>query len=426
MQPGFDQRLHQINMLTEAIAAHREELIQAAIADVGFSYRDSGREVDNTVRRLPAFVEGREWLAQCRPVCRTPEDEVALMLPYDGSTWLNIAIASIYLVGNRLRVKFSSKGSRVAALTAELYQPIFGDAVQFDDRPGTEFLPRTIEASNVPAIVVFGSDRHIRPYGDAIRASGKKLVFEGPGNDPFIVLAGAGLDAAVEALLDAKYIYSGQTCTSPERIYVQDTIYDTFLETFVARSRELKMGDPGDPGTDIVPVASRVAVENIRRQLADAIDKGGHILCGGDVNGQWVPQTVVADATQDMLGMQSEIFGPVSFVSRFTTTDEVLNRARENRYGLRAEVWGGPDEAPALAAELKGADYLHEVDDFVFGVFGTVSANRPRSDSWIRAFITRPVGGYGYSGWVWETVDGRFVLKQGPKLLSLETSIRDA
>lgn len=320
-------------------------------------------------------------------------------------------------------VKFSSKGSRLAELTAEFYKPIFGDAVQFDYRPGTEFLPWAIEAPTVPAIVVFGSDQHILPYEDAIRATGKKLVFEGPGNDPFIILAGADLDTAIEALLDAKYLYSGQTCTSPERIYVQEAIYDTFLETFVARSRELEMGDPSDPETDIVPVASQVAVANIRRLLADAVDKGGCILCGGEVDGQWVQPTVVAEATHEMLGMQTEIFGPVSFVNRFSTVEEVLERARDNCYGLRAEVWGEPEEAGSLAAELKGSDYLHEVDDYVFDVFGTVSANRPRRDSWIRAFITKPVGGYGYSGWVWETVDDRFVLKQGPKLLSLETSL---
>jgi len=123
-----------------------------------------------------------------------------------------------------------------------------------------------------------------------------------------------------------------------------------------------------------------------------------------------------------MRGMQEESFGPVSYVARFETSDAALALARDNRYGLRAGVWGGEDAA-AVARALKGADYMEEVPEPVFGRFGTVSLNEPRRESWRRAFITRAVGGYGYSGWAWETRDGRFVLRQGPKLLSLETSL---
>lgn len=102
VESNFDQRLNQIQALSKALAARREELIQVAITDIGFSYRDNAREVDRTVKRLPAFSETQPWLAERRPMCESPEQEVALMLPYDGSAWLNIAIASIYLAGNRV------------------------------------------------------------------------------------------------------------------------------------------------------------------------------------------------------------------------------------------------------------------------------------------------------------------------------------
>ena len=77
-----------------------------------------------------------------------------------------------------------------------------------------------------------------------------------------------------------------------------------------------------------------------------------------------------------------------------------------------------------MAAEtLKGKDYCHPVNSYTFGTFGTVAYNETRATSWRGAFITKPVGGYGYSGWIWETAGGKFCMKQGPKLLSTETSV---
>jgi succinate-semialdehyde dehydrogenase/glutarate-semialdehyde dehydrogenase len=72
-----------------------------------------------------------------------------------------------------------------------------------------------------------------------------------------------------------------------------------------------------------------------------------------------------------------------------------------------------------------GEPYCHPVNEMEFGIFGTIAVNQPRSESWQNAFVGKPVGGYGYSGWIWETIDGEFVLKQGAKLLSIETSVED-
>ncbi len=419
----FSERIERIQALAAALGRQRDTFVRTAVEDLGFAVRDCRREFDLTVERLGAFRETEALLADRGPLCQARDEEIALMLPYDGSAWLNIAILSIWLVGNRVRVKFSSKGSAIARFTEALYRPLFGDDVRFDYRPGTEFMRWALAAPQVRAIVIFGSDRHVWPYREAVQHSGKKLVFEGPGNDPFIVFDDANLDAALDDLLDGKYRYSGQTCTAPERVLVEAGVYERFLQQFVERTRALRIGPADDPATDVTPLASRVAVENIRAHLADAVAKGGRILCGGRIEGMLVEPTIVADATTAMRGMQEESFGPVSYVTRFETPEEALALARDNRYGLRAAVWGGADAA-AVARALKGADYMEEVPDLVFGRFGTVSLNEPRRVSWRRALITRAVGGYGYSGWAWETRDGRFVLRQGPKLLSVETSLR--
>jgi acyl-CoA reductase-like NAD-dependent aldehyde dehydrogenase len=408
--------------LQAELARQRERFVATAVEDLGFAIRDCEREFDLTLERITALAGAEPLLRGRAPLCEGPADEVALILPYDGSTWLNIAILSILLAGNRVRVKFSSKGSAIARFTEALYRPLFGDEVSFDYRDGPAFMHWALDHPRVPAIVIFGSDRHILPYRGAVAESRKKLVFEGPGNDPFIVFDDADMAAALDDLVDAKYRYSGQTCTAPERILVQADAYERFLADFAERTRALRTGDPTDRRTDITPLASELAARSIEVQLADALARGGRILCGGRVKESFVEPTVVGEAIPAMRGMQEEIFGPVSYVARFESLEDALAIARGNRYGLRASVWGGP-QAEEAAGELKGADYLEVVPALTFGRFGTVSLNQPRRESWRLALITMPIGGYGYSGWVWEAGTGDLVLKQGPKLLSVETSM---
>jgi succinate-semialdehyde dehydrogenase/glutarate-semialdehyde dehydrogenase len=343
------------------------------------------------------------------------------MLSYNGSTWLNTAITSIYMVGNRVDVKFSSKGSSLSALTESIYKPIFGDAIHFSREKGKDFLERALKAPDVSSIVVFGSDENVLPYEEAVRRSGKKLVFEGPGQDPFIVFEDADLDMAMKDLVASKFYYSGQTCVAPKRIFIHRSVYDEFLQEFQARVRALVVGAPEDVRTDVSPVASTLAVNRIREQLRDAVKRGAKIIQGGDIDGNLIQPTIVRDATDVMLGMQQEVFGPVAFTSPFETKDEVVARAKNNRYGLRAALFGGK-EAKEAADELVGESYCHPVPGYTFGKFGTIALNQPRSSSWRGALVTKAVGGYGYSGWIWETVDGSFAIKQGPKLLSIETS----
>jgi betaine-aldehyde dehydrogenase len=185
------------------------------------------------------------------------------------------------------------------------------------------------------------------------------------------------------------------------------------------------VGNPEDPATQMGPVASPRAIANIKAQLEDAVARGGRIALGGKIEGNLVHPTVVVDATHDMLGMQDETFGPVSFIQSFSTTEEAIRLARDNRYGLRAAIYGDEQEALKVGEELVGEPYCHPVDEMKFGVFGTIAVNQPRSESWQGAFVAKPVGGYGNSGWIWETINGEFILKQGAKLLSIETSVED-
>jgi betaine-aldehyde dehydrogenase len=416
----FDERLERIMALADILPQYKAKLMALAAKSLQFAVKDTAYEVDITIDRLKLFQETRKLLQDRRPL-GGPGAKVAVMLSYNGSAWLSTVIASIYLVGNRVATKFASRGYELMDLTAAMYEPIFGPDITFFKLEGKSFMQAALQDPEIAAVVVFGFDENVLPYEEAFRRSGKKMVFEGPGVDPFIVLPDAGFDVALNDLMTAKFSYSGQTCSAPKRIFIHRDIYDDFLDALVGRVRKLKVGDPLDANTDVSPVASGLAVSRIREQLADGLAKGAKILAGGRIDGNLVHPTVVRDATDDMEGMREEMFGPVVFASVFDTTAEVLARARNHKYGLRAAVFGGP-QARRLAEALRGEDYCHPVPDYTFGKFGTVALNMPRSETWKGSLVTEAVGGYGYSGWIWETADGKFRLKQGPKLMSVETS----
>jgi betaine-aldehyde dehydrogenase len=417
---NFEDRLEKVLALAEALPHHKREMMSLAARNLQFTFKDTAYEVDLTVDRLRLFEQTEIFLGKRRPL-GGPGSKVAVMLSYNGSAWLNTVITSIYMVGNKVLAKFASRGAELMSLTRSMYEPIFGQDIAFYQGDGKNFIRDSLNDPEISTVIVFGFDTNMLPYEDDFRRTGKKFVFEGPGVDPFIVLADADFDKALADLMKAKFSYSGQTCSAPKRIFIHRSIYDEFLEEFVARVRKLKVGAPKDPETDVAPVASDLAVSRIAAQLKDAVEKKARILTGGQIEGKVIYPTVIRDATDDMAGMREEVFGPVAFTSAFDTAAEVIDRSRNHKYGLRAAVFGGA-EAKEIAKALRGESYCHPVPDYTFGKFGTVAVNTPRSETWVGSLVTKAVGGYGYSGWIWETVDGQFRIKQCPKLLSLETS----
>ncbi|MGA7564202.1 MAG: aldehyde dehydrogenase family protein [Desulfobaccales bacterium] len=417
----FEQRFEKVRELTKALGQRREQMIAQAALDLQFAAKDTDHEVDLTMDRLGNFLEVREALDSRRPL-GGPDSWVAVALSYNGSAWLNLVITAAYMAGNRVLVKLSSKGSGLSSLMEEIYQPIFGDAITFYRDRGRSFMEEALQNPKISGMVFFGFDQHVLPYQEAFRQSGKKFIFEGPGSDPFIVFPDADLSQALDDLMAAKFAYSGQTCTAPKRIFIHEAVYEQFLKMIAPEVEGLRVGDPTDRSVQVTPLGSDLAVAGIKAALSEAEARGAQIVVGGHIVGNLVYPTLIRDATDDLLGMKNEIFGPVLFTSSFSERETVVVRARNHQYGLRAAVYGG-EEAVLTAAALRGEKYCHPVPDYIFGKFGTVSLNEPRAESWRGALVTKAVGGYGYSGWIWETVDGRFRIKQGPKLIHLETSL---
>ncbi len=163
----------------------------------------------------------------------------------------------------------------------------------------------------------------------------KKVSLELGGNAPFIVFDDADLDEAVAGALLCKFRNSGQTCISANRIYVQATVYDEFVQRLTAAVSTLSVGSGLEPDTRVGPLIEQQAIDKVSRHVADAVERGGELLTGGEhLGGLFYTPTVIAGVSADAAMASEETFGPVAGIARFTTEAEAIRQANDTPYGL--------------------------------------------------------------------------------------------
>jgi succinate-semialdehyde dehydrogenase/glutarate-semialdehyde dehydrogenase len=195
-----------------------------------------------------------------------------------------------------------------------------------------------LEDSRVRKITFTGSTPVGKYLARESASTLKKLSLELGGNAPFIVFDDADLDAAVAGLLAAKFRNGGQTCVCPNRVYVQDGVYERFATLLSERVAELKVAPATDPAAQIGPMINVRALEKIARHVDDAVRHGARVLTGGnrlsELGPHYFAPTVLADATADMELCCEETFGPVVPLFRFTDEAEAVQAANDTPFGL--------------------------------------------------------------------------------------------
>lgn len=216
----------------------------------------------------------------------------------------------------------------------------------------------TASRGNAAAVVdVWLADERVRklsftgstPVGQHLAresaATLKKLSLELGGNAPFLVFADADLDAAVDGLMAAKFRNAGQTCVCPNRVYVHEDVYDTFVDRLALRVSALRVGPATDPGAQVGPLINRRAVEKVERHVRDAVAKGARVVAGGgrmpELGPNFHQPTVLADVHAGMDFACEETFGPVAPVFRFSDETAVVDEANATPYGLAAYFYTG-------------------------------------------------------------------------------------
>jgi len=162
------------------------------------------------------------------------------------------------------------------------------------------------------------------------------------GNDAAVVTADAELERTARGLVWGAFVNSGQTCASIERAYVEQPIFDRLLARVVELTRELKVGDPTRPDTDMGPLTTRGQRDIVARQVEEALAGGATALTGGvrpEGPGFFYPPTVLVGVTEDMELMREETFGPLLPMVPVASLDEAVRRANDSRFGLTASGW---------------------------------------------------------------------------------------
>ncbi len=165
----------------------------------------------------------------------------------------------------------------------------------------------------------------------------KKVSLELGGNAPFVVFDDADLDAAVAGAIMCKFRNSGQTCVSANRILVQDSVHDAFLERFEAAVAALKVGNGLEDGVQIGPLIDEGAAEKVERHVVDATAAGAEVVLGGSrLEGTFFEPTVLTGVSNAMAMSCEETFGPVAGIQRFASEEEAVALANDTPYGLAA------------------------------------------------------------------------------------------
>jgi aldehyde dehydrogenase (NAD+) len=176
----------------------------------------------------------------------------------------------------------------------------------------------------------------------AAKSNLKRVTLELGGKSPNIVFADTDLDEAVEGAHFGLFFNHGQCCCAGSRVFVEEKIYDRFVEKSGARARKRTVGDPFDPKTEQGPQVDEAQFDKLMGYIESGRSEGASLVCGGERvgnKGYFIQPTVFADVQDDMKIAREEIFGPVMSIIPFKNIEEVIGRANRTEYGLAAAVW---------------------------------------------------------------------------------------
>lgn len=340
---------------TEIVDARREEIISWSIREAGSPRKKATLEwkaardvMEQAVSApyaaqghiLPSDIPGKESRVYRRPV-----GVVAVVSPWDFALNLaNRSVAPALALGNAVVLKPPSntpvtgglifaKIFEEAGLPPGLLSVVAGPAREIGD---------AFVSHPVPRVITFtGSTKAGRHIGELAMTSPimKRVSLELGGNSPLVVLDDADLELAVKAAVFGKFLNSGQICMSINRLIVDERLYDEFVDRFVDRVRNLKMGDPNDPDTDIGPIIDRAQLNSHLKHIEQAHQEGARQLLGGDPEGLMLPPHVFVDVNNQMSIAREEMFGPIVSILKVRDEAEALQVANDTEYGLSSAVF---------------------------------------------------------------------------------------
>jgi len=345
-----------LKKLNQLMLENQEELAQMMTIEMGKPINESRGEVKYAASFIEWFAEeGKRVDGEIIPthaagkrlqVWKKPVGVAAAITPWNFPVaMLTRKMGPALASGCTFIMKPSSESPLTAVKLMELCEQAGfpKGVVNLVTGSSSKIAKVVMENSKVRKVTFTGSTEVgktlIRQSADQV----KKLSLELGGHAPLVVLDDADVDLAVKGTVASKFRNAGQTCICANRIYVQEGVYDEYVEKLTKAVNELKVGDGTDEANDIGPLINQDGLDKVKRHVEDATSKGAAITTGGeavtDNDGLFYQPTVLKDVNQSMVVMQEETFGPVTPVEKISSDEEAVKLSNDTPYGLAAYVF---------------------------------------------------------------------------------------
>jgi acyl-CoA reductase-like NAD-dependent aldehyde dehydrogenase len=308
-------------------------------------YAEAATKVRGSYQDLPSTLGSAYGM-----VIRRPMGVCAAITPYNFPlTLLGTKVAPALAMGNTVVAKPAATTPLATLEVARL----FGEAGVPDGvlnvvtGRGSVVGDALVGHPDVRRVAFTGSTEVGRHVAKLAAGDLKRLSLELGGSDPVIVCADADVDAAVKAVIIGRYWNAGQACLGCKRVFVHDSVYDTFVSALVERVGRYEPGDgtvkAEKPKLRMGPIHTRAGRDELLEQIESGTSSGGELLIGGASGnggkGWFLEPAVIAEPAADSRLMTEEVFGPVLPVLRFTEFDDAIARANDTPYGLGSSIW---------------------------------------------------------------------------------------
>ena len=352
----LEQKVDEIaDCLVMEIAKDRKSAVSEVVrsADLLRYTADVGKSLQGEAIFGDSFPGGSRDKMSC--VTRVPVGTVLAISPFNYP--VNLAISKIgpaLMGGNTVIFKPATQGAVSALMMVEALQQAGLPAGVLNTVTGLGSVigDYVVSHKDVDFINFTGSTevgKHISSL-----TSMTPVIMELGGKDAAIVLEDADLDFAADTIVDGAYSYSGQRCTAVKRILVLESVADQLIERLKTRIERLKVGDPREAGVTVTPLVSKKSADFVENLMRTAVEKGAHIVTGGEREGNLLHPTLLDHVTTDMDIAWVEPFGPVLPVIRVKSVEEAIEIANQSEYGLQSSVFtNNLNKAFAIAGQLE-------------------------------------------------------------------------
>ncbi|AAN68759.1 MULTISPECIES: aldehyde dehydrogenase family protein [Pseudomonas] len=350
-QVSLGQRSEYLLALADTLEAKAEAFAHMISREIGKPIAQARGEVSKCVglcrwyaEHGPAMLAAEPTQVEKARIEYRPLGPILAVMPWNFPVWqvLRGAVPAI-LAGNTYVLKHAPNVMGSAYLMAELFKDAGLPEGVFEVLNVTpDGVTRAINDPRIAAVTLTGSVRAGMAIGAQAGAALKKCVLELGGSDPFIVLADADLDAAVQAAVIGRYQNTGQVCAAAKRLIVEASIVDAFTHKFVEATRQLKVGNPLEDDTYIGPMARYDLRDELDGQVQATLAEGATLLLGGNkVEGvaNFYAPTVFANVTPDMTAFKQELFGPVAAIITARDADHAVELANDSEFGLASTIY---------------------------------------------------------------------------------------